>query len=305
MDTFPVPKRTFLPNLQRAEPLARDHSATNVFKECPRKYFYRMVLGFDRKDNPPWFGFGTAYHKYREVLEKEYVSIGAQMAHVKALEAALNLYPNNPDPIKYKKHKHLTKIRLIESCNVAYAHWEIEKKQRRIEVIGVEEDFAIVDEISGMLITGKADQIIKHNGRVWGRDFKTSSKIGPWYERSHEPNDQVTRYTWALGQLTQTMVQGIYYEVLHQTEKEKPKIINYTLSRNPAQIQKWLEETRLYEQLINVCRDNDTWPMNEKACQYCEYHSCCKTLNEAHLEVQLKDNFKFKPWDSQNRDTDD
>jgi len=264
-----------------------------------------MVLGFDRKDNPPWFGFGTAYHKYREVLEKEYVSIGAQMAHVKALEAALNLYPNNPDPIKYKKHKHLTKIRLIESCNVAYAHWEIEKKQRRIEVIGVEEDFAIVDEISGMLITGKADQIIKHNGRVWGRDFKTSSKIGPWYERSHEPNDQVTRYTWALGQLTQTMVQGIYYEVLHQTEKEKPKIINYTLSRNPAQIQKWLEETRLYEQLINVCRDNDTWPMNEKACQYCEYHSCCKTLNEAHLEVQLKDNFKFKPWDSQNRDTDD
>ena len=46
---------------------------------------------------------------------------------------------------------------------------------------------------------GRADQIVKWSGKVWGRDFKTSSKDGAFYQRQLDPNEQFTGYTYAEG----------------------------------------------------------------------------------------------------------
>lgn len=294
--------KNFLPNLQRVEPKARDSSATSVYKECPRKYFYRIVLGFQVKVPQPYFSFGTAYHKYRELLEIHTESgMDRDMAHASAAGAAMELHT---DVAATGKWKYLTKTRLLEAIMVAYDYWKMEKKIGKIKVLGSEVDFAIVDDDTGMIVSGKIDQIISVNNRIWIRDFKTSSKIGPYYERGLEPNDQVTRYLWAVSKLTGKTPNGAYFEVLYQTEKEKPKIHTYTPTRTPYQLNTWLNEQRFWETQITRSRETDIWPMNERACAYCDFHLVCKSFNDAHIERNLKEHFKFDPWDSMNRSTD-
>jgi len=69
MEIIKPPKQIFMAGIERREPASRDHTAVISAKTCLRKYFYEMVLGFTDKITPQFFKFGTAYHKFREVLE--------------------------------------------------------------------------------------------------------------------------------------------------------------------------------------------------------------------------------------------
>src|SRR5215203_2975982 len=66
------PVRIFMPKYNRYEPKIRDSTSIKSWKTCQRKYFYEIVLGFSSRETPPYFAWGSAYHKFREVLEVAY-----------------------------------------------------------------------------------------------------------------------------------------------------------------------------------------------------------------------------------------
>jgi hypothetical protein len=288
----------FMARFERCEPAIIDSSAAQTFKRCHRQYFYRYVLGWKTKKEPEFFRFGRAYHKFREILER------TQDFKTALIEAQTLFRKGGGDPVVGSKYDFLTELRLLKSCSVAHEHWKKEKFLKVIEVIAIEQPFNV--ELSdGSRTSGRADQIVKWNGKLWGRDFKTTSKMGKYYERSLEPNDQFTRYTFAEGKLCGESLNGQIVEALYNTKKEGPSIHQFLATRTPTQVAVWESEQRFYNMVLNTCRATDTWPMNENACWLCDYHSVCKTPTENMQMNRLENDYVYSPWDNMKVDQDE
>lgn len=296
----------FMAAYPRYEPVIIDSTSIMTYKACPLKYFYRMVLGMAaRGEAAPYFPFGSAYHKFREVLERCAATGDTEgAAFVSALAVAMDYGEKHLPKNIQGKWSFLTLGRLKESCGIAFKHWMLERQAGRIKVLQFEQPFALQMK-DGKIRAGRADQIVAWAGKNWGRDFKTTSmeqggKVSPYYKRQLEPNDQFTGYTWGEGKLVGTEIQGQIIEVLLNTAKVGPLIETFTTTRTKGQIERWERDTAFWHSMIDKSREEDHYPMNEKHCFQCEYHSVCLAPSESGQMSQLKSYFKLEPWDCTN-----
>lgn len=296
----PKPYR-FMGEFERMEPLILDHTAIINAKTCMRKYFFAIVLGMNPRGDPmPYFAFGSAYHKFREVLEISYRDNPNGTPYKDALIAAVKYWgeaTSGKEPQLGTKWDFLTRARLMKSCEVAYEKWKEEKKQGKIEVLAIEQPFN-VELGEGEYTSGRFDQIVRWNGKVWGRDFKTSSKEGAFYARGLDPNDQFTRYTYAEQQLAGTKVEGQIIEVLYNSKKEGPRVTPYLSTRTQWQLEDWKADEMFMRETIARAREQDRWPKQEHNCSFCQFHSVCKMGSEGSQRAKLKQEFTQKPWDN-------
>lgn len=295
MEIIKAPIKRFMTKYERCEPTIRDNTAIITAKTCLRKYFLQIVLGFRPKETKEYFVFGSAYHKFREALGKDNnltSALGAVMTHWKKY---------GKEPVVGTQYDFLTGGRLLQSCNVAYAHVMKEKATGQIEIISSEQTFQVMLSDGKTAIGGRADQIIRWNGKLWGRDFKTSSKLGKFYERTLEPNNQFTLYTLAESKLHGERVLGQRIEVLYNTKNEGPKVIPYITQRTEDQLARWEFEVIWFEHnILAKCREEDMYPMEEAHCPFCPFHSVCKQPTEGAMMAQLESKFHQVPWDYSN-----
>lgn len=310
-------KRRFFSSFVRNEVKIQDSTAITMFMQCHRKYFYRMVLGYKSNKKEPYFTFGSAYHLFREVLERQYFddpTLPLDRYLLKALEAATKLWdkeyvPVDPD----SKWVWMTKDRLVRSCLYVFNEkWKPEKIASHIKVIGIEQPFLITLS-DGIVIAGRFDQVINWKGKIWGRDFKTSSQDGYYYDNTLNPNDQFSRYTYAENLLSgynfdvnsRPPVEGQYIEVLFNrapTKKDpngRPKVEPKLAYRTRAELIEWLEEQYTWHKIMDLVRERDNWPKNPKSCTFCEYRRVCTAGNESQQMTELKNSFVYDPWDCQ------
>lgn len=300
----------FFPNLPRAEPNLRDSTAITRFMECPRKYFYSMVLGY-KSDKPyPYFTFGNAYHKFREIIElrwrEESDLTKCDVYILEGMERALKFFDkHHVPPPKGNKFEFMNKERIMKSCLVGAKHWKREKAEGVIKVLAVEQPFQIILP-DGEVIAGRFDQVINYRGKILGRDFKTSSISGSYYVNTLNPNDQFTRYTYAENKLTgwdendvnsKMTCEGQLIEVLFNTKTTGPTIESFPAMRTRNEVLNWLKEQEYWHKVMQLCRDTDVWPMNTKSCTYCEFRPVCKMSSESMQQSYLKHNYKHEPWD--------
>lgn len=289
------PNKKFMEKYERFEPLILDSTAITAFKECNRKYFFQIVIAKVSKYTPIYFTFGTAYHKFREVLENTLDFKAGLFAGMEAYDKGTG----GTEPSVDDKFSFMTKLRLMQSCKIAYDHWEKEKKMKAIEVIAIEQPFNVeLEEGSGEFTSGRFDQIVRWNGKVWGRDFKTTSKEGMYYQRGLDPNDQFTRYTFAESELCGEQVHGQIIEALYNSKKQGPSITQYVSSRTLWQINDWKRDELHIRKQLTASRESDTWPKNERACTFCPYHSVCKMGSEGSQMAKLDAEFSVRAWDN-------
>jgi hypothetical protein len=292
--------RKFLPTLPRYEPENMDHSATKVFKECPRKYFYRMVLG----RTPPegkWqsvFAWGSAIHKFLELYyDKEKQSTAAHEA-LKVFRA-----PTNPS------FDFQSKEQLLLAFAVLMKMADEEMRNGVIRVQAIEQPFNIKFP-DGLNIGGRFDQVIKWNGRIWIRDWKTTSKQLQYFKAGLEPNDQAMRYIYALSCLSfgidkngypERVIDGVLFSAIYLNKtiagKNKgPELAGVPSSRNLSQVKRWVDEQLFIHKQMQMCREEDSWPMHEVSCGFCDYRSVCTQPSEASMENMLKTQYLLMPW---------
>lgn len=313
METHDHPNKTFMAKYNRYEPVILDHTAMIAAKNCLRLYFYQIVLGRRPKEEAIYFAWGSAYHMFRHVLEDTY-GFGprlpakydpekAKQAYAEAAMAGVAYWKKHgKDQEIESKYSFMTVARLLKSFMTAFKHWEREKQRGAVIVIAVEQPFN-VQLPDGSHRSGRADQIVRWGGKVWGRDFKTSSKDGAFYQRQLDPNEQFTGYTYAETQLAGEIVQGQLIEVLYNSKPTKnkengPEILEFTASRTTYQINTWEKEHMFYKRIIDTCRAEDTWPMMEVGCTFCPFHSVCKQPSESSMMYQLETSFTVQPWDN-------
>ena len=302
--------RHFMSRYERYEPVIKDHTSIMTYKTCPRKYFYQIVLGRVAKEEAIYFAWGSAYHRFREILEKAYGldrkgldQTLAVDAYTEAVNAGMKVWrERGKDQAVGTQFEFMTAARLLSSFQVAFQHWSREKQQNRVQVLAVEQLFN-VRLPNGESTSGRADQIVRWNGQLWGRDFKTTSKDEKFYNRTIDPNDQFTRYTYAEAELCGEPIQGQLIEVLYngkstKTQQKGPDIFTLIASRTDQQIKRWVDEEIFWRETINRSRDQDMYPMVENACAFCPYHSVCTKPSEASMMAQLESFFVVRPWDN-------
>lgn len=315
------PNRSFMEKFERFEPLILDSTAIKLAKMCKRKYFFQIVLGKVQRGTPVYFTYGTAYHKFRELLELSYMGNNEHYpdAPMKegdfkgALIAATNYWDKvqGADPPVGDKFDFMTRTRLQQSCFMAYQYWLEEKRKNQIQVLVVEQAFNVeLGEGTGEFTSGRFDQIIRWNGRVWGRDFKTSSKDGMYYQRGLTPNDQFTRYTYAESKLSGERVSGQLIEVLYNGKSTKagpkgPTITPYPVARTDFELSDWERDELVIRKELQLARETDTWVKNEEHCTFCHFHSVCKTGTLASQMSKLEYEFETREWDNTKVGVDD
>lgn len=299
MEVHKPAKRDYMAPFERYEPVIVDSSLIMGYKFCPTSYFFRYVLGFSPKFVEPYFRFGSSYHKFREVLEAHYRldPNASGSAFEAAKKAGLDVFnKQGGDPPLDSKFAFMHHKRLEASFIVAMKHWLEEKKLGAIVVIDFEQPFAL-ELYDGIFRAGRADQIVLWRGKLWGRDFKTSSQRMEYYKKSLEPNDQFTGYTWGEGTLHGKHCEGQIVEVLHNDKSNGPTIHSFTTTRTEAQLKEWKKEHKFWTDMMEKSREEDMYPKNEKSCTYCPFHRVCTTATESGKMSELKSNFKVEPWD--------
>jgi hypothetical protein len=283
-----------------------DSSMTVLYKECPRRFFYRYVLGRDVKDEPIYFRFGGAYHKFREQFELILQENGGQLtpeAATKAISVAVKQFlDGGGNPPIGSWYEYMTDARLQMSCIEAIKKIRNERITRTFTVLSVEMPFS-VQMPDGFYTAGRIDQVILHEGEVGLRDFKTASRFGDSYERKLNPNDQFSRYMYALTLLRGTSehipdepIRKLYVEVMHNTKTVGPKLHTLLASRSNEQLSNWLKDATTWNHKIKKSFEDDNWPMNEAQCDRCPFHKVCSSPTTRMQINRLENDYEIRVW---------
>lgn len=296
MEVMPIPRQTFMPELKRHEPAVRDSTIVMKQKTCRRLYFFTVVCGFQERGNSrnlPLI-FGSAYHKFREVLESTDGDIKA------ALTACMSYWMKHAtEPIIGTKWDFLTGQRLLASCEAAYKYWRGEKQAKKIEVVkGLVEGPAMITLSDGVTKIGaRFDQVTRWAGRLYPRDFKSTSKQRKWFERNLEPNDQFSRQLLITWRLSGELPQGLFVEMMFNDKKNGPEVIPLTTARTEEQLVAFEKNEIYLSNELAACREADFWPMEEKQCPFCPFRLVCRATSERAAVAQLKAGFEQRVWD--------
>lgn len=287
----------FLPTLQRFPLASFDSSATKVFKECPRKFFYRMVCG---RANPEgeWeavFAWGTSIHKLLEVLYRTDGDIA------EAIKVARPLWkpPTHRNFIFQNLQRWMTTAFTLEKFYID------EQKSKQIVVKAIEQPW-MLQFPDGHAIGGRYDQLIEWNGRTWIRDWKTTSKQFMWFGQNLKPNDQGIRYLWATSCLHYGMepdgmptriIDGIIFHAIYNAKTVGPELRSFPITWSRDDVRSWMEGQKWWHKAITSCQEQDIWPMAEANCNFCDYKKVCTLPSDGAKENMLKLNYLLKPWD--------
>ena len=287
--------RKLLPNFERYEPTSKDSTAVKTFKECPRKYFYRMVLGRTKPEGE-WasvFAWGTGLHKF---LEKLYETGDTATS----LQEAIRLWkPPTKDKFDFQ-----TKERFIKNCIALSSYYLEEKSKGNIQVLSIEQPFN-VEFKDGNIIGGRFDQVVKWNGRVWIRDWKTTSKMIQYWKKGLDPNDQAIRYIYAMSCLhfgvdpngyPNKVIDGVLFVAIQNMKSKESHIESVGIGKNIGQIRRWVDDQIQVHKMMDACREADVWPMHETNCGFCDYQICCTQSSESGMEFMLRNQFVLSPW---------
>lgn len=303
-----IPLRTLDVNA----PPAFDNSILSTHQRCPRRAFYEYYLdrAVTAKNWP--IQFGSAYHKFREVLDEVYLqnvtrgdkslSDVADDAFSLAWTAALSVEGGFEDPPDEHRKSYLHAERLQETCEQAFARWKQEKRDGSVEVLHPEQAFEL-ELPNGELYTGRMDQIIRWNGDLWVRDFKTTTRMGRTYADNFEPNNQFTGYVWAAQQLSGQNVDGAWVEVAYNTKRKGPEFHDFLTTRGPQAIREWLEETQYEIEEARRHEQDGIFPKRTTACNDyggCPFREACNMGSWRARENWLEQRTVYSHWDPMN-----
>lgn len=266
-----------IPSLQ----IAWDSTSLGTFKECPRKYYYLMILGRAPRDESVHLTFGAHYHKALEVYDHA-KAVGktheeAQLEAVRyCYEATVVRFPNGtwrPWMSDMPEKNRFTLMRLVI--------WYLEQfKDDPLKTVilsngkpAVELSFRFETDIQvpGQVgeyfwLCGHIDRLVELDGNIHFLDRKTSKHtISPDTFKKFTPDNQMSLYDLATQVVWETPAKGGILDAA-QVGATMARFQRGFLPRTKLGRAEWLRDTAIHLRHAAEYAAENYWPMNDKSC---------------------------------------
>lgn len=315
MDLSPAPS----PILARRSPfdeglpqfqVAWDSTSLGLLKECPRKYYYEIILGWRSAGQNVHLTFGLGYHASLEAYDHARVA-GAD--HEEALRVAVRtalatggVRSADGSWHGWRSTDHYKNIWTLVRTVVWYAdHFRNDQMHTILLSSGkpaVELSFFFDGgEINGIPVgyCGHMDRVaLDGDGRTAVHDRKTTkSQLNAQYYDSFNPHGQFALYTIASLVTFDQPAKGIVVDAA-QVGVNFSRFGRRFISFPQATLDEFLRESNTW--IANAQRYAETgfWPRNDKACgNYggCAFRRVC-SKSEHHRQSWLEADFRPFRW---------
>lgn len=263
------------------------HSERSKFNNCPYAFhlgqegWRKISMTANAEDRT----FGQAIH---EGLKAHYD--GKEWADIE--KAYSSLYPADKQ-YKDKAKDHESGLFTLKNYQ---EYWS--EQDKLWEILGTEvADKVLFNEEEHSL---HIDLLAKHKqtGEIWAWDHKTTDKaLGKGFWKKYELDSQVTRYTqWVIekyGTCGGFIINGIQVGHRERMYKGEPagyyqKFDRQPFSRNPQQIQFWMESEAEWKALIEHCEKSGKWPKHlGSLCGWCDFYELCMSADNESVRETL------------------
>lgn len=304
---------TELPGLQ----LIVDQTSIGLFKECPRKYYYRMIEGWIPRHSNPHLIFGTLMH---EGCEKYELAKAEGKDHQQALRAAVRYVMEQtwdkalgrPWDSGHKEKNRYTLIRtLVWYLDSFGQNDKLETLMLKNGKPAVEltfqfnpHDFETGDELVAVTgeqiqFAGHIDRMVRFEGVEFVSDRKTTGgQLGSSYFAQYTPNNQFSMYALAGRWHYDLNIEGVICDVA-QVKVTFSKFERQTVYRTIPQLREWYADTKYWLALMGASAERNRWPQNDTACHHyggCPYRPVCARTPSAR-DTWLNLDYTQSQWD--------
>lgn len=297
---------TALPSLQ----LAIDSTSLGAFKECPRKYYYSIVLGYVPKAESVHLTFGLLLHGGAERYSRAKAR-GA--SHDEALDAALDWtlvqsWDKRLGRPWQSDHPQKNRASLIRTL-VWYLDQYGENDPFQTVLLGngqpaVELSFRFDSQYTALtgepiLFCGHLDRIVEFNDGLFVSDIKTTgNQLGNKFFAQFNPNNQFSMYDVACKVAFGTEIDGLIVDGC-QIGVNFTRFQRAPVNRPSALREEWYKAQAWWLEQMGLAAVAADWPMNDKSCgNYggCPYQDVCSKVPAARPRW-LAANFTKRIWD--------
>lgn len=291
-----------------------DSSSLSLLKECPRKYYYKMIhMWQSRKEALP-LTFGTYFHSALEAYDLAKAlgqthELSLRAATKKALEIsgtrdpAGNWHPWTTDDTRRNR------FTLVRSVVWYFDHFAEDPTETVILKSGepaVELTFKFdcgipVHDGSGenYILCGHLDRLAKFGDNLYVMDRKTTTSTpGTEYFDRYSPDNQMTLYTVAAQAVFAEQAQGVLIDAV-QVAVGFTRFQRGFANRTPQQLEEWLTDLVFWLSQAETFARAQHWPQNDKSCfNYggCPFRGVCGK-DPTVREVFLASDFVRREWD--------
>jgi len=290
-----------------------DSTCLGLFKTCPRKYQYKILLGWTRNTGIH-LRWGAELHSALEDYDR---SRTAGVRHddavhdvVRALLARIEDW--NPEP-KTKSEELKTKANLLRAVVWYLDHYHPDPAETVVLANGkpaVELSFRFELDFGPRLgetlrnarpysLCGHLDRVVSYNGDLFVMDRKSaSSTLGTYFFEKFDTDNQMSLYTLAGQVLLKSPIRGVIIDGIQVAVGFSRFVRSFTF-RTPDQLDDWLADTQRWLRAAEACAVEGYWPINDTSCDKfggCEFRQICSKspmVRERFLQAEFR---KEEPW---------
>lgn len=293
---------------------AWDSTSIKLADECLRKYYYKMVEGWQPRDTGVHLVFGAHFataleHYYKWVATGD--SSETALAKV-ILECLINTWehevnekgeriPGTGKPVEFL-HNSKTRENLIRSCI-----WYVDQfENESIEVVklasgkpAVEYSFSLPVD-NDIVFTGHIDRLVTYSDEIYAMDQKTTGQtVSSAYFAQYSPDHQMSMYTFAGQMIYGSPVKGVIIDVAQIAVGFTRFERGFTF-RTSAQLAEWYEDAMYTIEAARSAVREQHFPMRRTSCNNfggCEFRSVCGRSPDVRPNFLAADFVRGPRWD--------
>jgi hypothetical protein len=284
--------------------------------ECPRKYFYQYVLGWQSETPNVHLIFGDAWHAAMEtLLNYGYSADAVDLAQLNLERRYREHFAISTDELRFPKVPGFA-YEMLKSYARKYAD-----DHAKFEVL--------YTEVSGSVSVGENSVYFKTDSILRGTDGWWKDKVFSLEHKTASRHDQKWAKQWAL-----KMQIGVYTHLLHCIypreqvygviinasifQKTRPDHVRVEIPKTIPQMETWLwhcnywiRQIELEFEMLEMALESDNvlraFPMNPESCgNYfgCIWHDFCVAWqNPLQHADQVPFGFTTRHWDPREQET--
>ena len=291
-----------------------DPSKMLTFSMCPRKYFYRYVLGWESCDPNLDKVFGEAWHRAKQYMFINGISKeNIEGAMDRFLLVYRKYYPEHTDLDNHPKSPGNALTAILEYVDQYAKWWDLEvveiNGKPATEIYG-----NVLIDIDRMLHF-RIDAICRNKHGIWFVDHKTSGSDRPIYQDAWRLSNQMYTYLHAIHCLFgyRNVCGGkVDLSIFRRSGNKHVRVL---IAKDVLAMEGWLFMANFWYDLImretdavlrQDCQDNPVmtaFPRNECGCtaynRLCKYFDFCEAWQNP-IQQTIPDGFVVDWWDPAN-----